>query len=111
MIASITRTRANRLAKMSDVATITIRLKIAGPTTEEIVCLASNPFYVPDANRVQTDRRFKRFDDLITEIKRGDPSPEDDRPEEKNDSERKKKVVRYQISTDMPLINTTAPLN
>jgi len=60
MIATVTANRAAKLKTMTNTPTVTLRLKVIGPTNEEIHLVATNPFYKEPEGAKQMAKKVGR---------------------------------------------------
>lgn len=60
MIATITANRAAKLKTMTNTPSVTLRLKVIGPTSEEIHVIMHNPFYEPQEDSKQISKKVGR---------------------------------------------------
>ena len=60
MIATITANRAAKLKTMTNTPTVSLRLKVIGPTNQEVHAVMQNPFYEPQEDTKQISKKVGR---------------------------------------------------
>ena len=71
MIATITANRVAKLKTMTNTPSVTLRLKVIGPTNQEVHAVMQNPFYEPqDTKQIskKVGRAFKKSAKALGEV-------------------------------------------
>ena len=72
MIATITANRVAKLKTMKNTPSVTLRLKVIGPTNQEVHAVMQNPFYEPQEDTKQISKKvgraFKRSAKALGEV-------------------------------------------